>query len=416
MLLAVVGASCRDSADATERTVVEVFGPIVGDPGRQLGEALRDVSAESSVDLRYVAVTSFSEQLEDRLASGDRPGVVLLPQPGLLDDLAARDVLRPLPVDVAEASRVQYPSQLVDLVTVDGQPAAVWLTTDVKGLIWYRPAALSERGLAIPTTLDQLADLSETIRTADDGFSPWCLTMEAGASTGWVGTDWVEDYALRRLGSDAYDRWTDGELPFDSPTLTTVFEELDDLLRAPGAIAGGRRAILNTPWEESAALLLNQPATCLMAHQADFFRREVPDGTQIGPGEDIDFFLLPSVDGATTPLLLGGTLAAPLSDDESVAVAMQLIAGRALAERLNQQDFLSPHLGVDRATVPDAITRRLLDLVGAASDVHFDGSDLMPPSVGTGTFWTGMRAFFAGEELDELVNEIQAGWPTTDPG
>ena len=58
--------------------------------------------------------------------------------------------------------------------------------------------------------------------------------MEAGASTGWVGTDWVEDYVIRRLGPDAYDRWTEGELPFDSPALTAVFEELDDLLRGPG--------------------------------------------------------------------------------------------------------------------------------------------------------------------------------------
>ena len=39
----------------------------------------------------------------------------------------------------------------------------------------------------------------------------------------------------------------------------------------------------------------------------------------------------------------------------------------------------------------------------------------MPPAVGTGTFWTGMRAFFAREELDKLVAEIQAGWPVTEP-
>ena len=154
-----------------------------------------------------------------------------------------------------------------------------------------------------------------------------------------------------------------------------------------------------------------------MAHQADFLRHDVPAGTQIGLDGDIDFFVLPSFDGASAPLLLGGTLAAPLSEDESVSAAMQLIAGRALAERLNQtHDFLSPHLGVDRATVPDAITRQLLDLIATASDVRFDGSDLMPPAVGTGTFWTGMRAFFAGEEVDELVAEIQAGWPTTEAG
>jgi alpha-glucoside transport system substrate-binding protein len=152
-----------------------------------------------------------------------------------------------------------------------------------------------------------------------------------------------------------------------------------------------------------------------MAHQADFLRRELPTGMPIGPDGDIDFFVLPSAGRASAPLLLGGTLAAPLSDDESASAAMQLIAGQALAERLNQTEgFLSPHLGVDRASVSDATTRRLLDLLATGTDVRFDGSDLMPPAVGIGTFWTGMRAFFAGEDVDTLVAEIQAGWPATE--
>ena len=104
--------------------MVEVFGPIVDDPGQRLGEMLRDISADSTVELRYIGVTSFNEQLDDRLQRGDRPGVALLPQPGLLGDLADRGVLRPLPPDVADSTRSQYPAGLVDLVTVGGAPAA----------------------------------------------------------------------------------------------------------------------------------------------------------------------------------------------------------------------------------------------------------------------------------------------------
>ena len=152
---------------------------------------------------------------------------------------SARGILEPLPAVVATAVGDEFPERLVELVERDDAPAAVPVTIDVKSLVWYRVDEFTERGLAVPATLDELADLSETVRTRNDGTAPWCLTMEAGASTGWVGTDWVEDYVLRRLGPDDYRRWVDGQLTFDSPEITAVFEELDGLLRVPGAITGG---------------------------------------------------------------------------------------------------------------------------------------------------------------------------------
>ncbi len=163
---------------------------------------------------------------------------------------------------------------------------------------------------------------------------------------------------IRRLGPDAYDRWTDGELPFDSPALTSRLRGA----RRPAPRAGRDRRRTPRRPEHTVGGHGGPPAERAgdMPHGASggLPPPRVPAGTQIGPDGDIDFFVLPSVDGASAPLLLGGTLAAPLSDDESVSAAMQLIASRALAERLNQtHDFLSPHLGVDRATVTDAITR-----------------------------------------------------------
>ena len=242
--VAVVAAmpACSGDDDPTARPVVEVFGPIVDDAGAMLAGVLRDASADATVELRYVGVTSFNEQLEDRIARGDRPGITLLSQPGLLRDLTDRGVALALPVDIAAAAVDQYPSQLVELARDDAGVTALWLTIDVKGLVWYQPDELGARDLTVPTTLDELAVLAEEIRSDPDGIAPWCLTMEAGASTGWVGTDWVEDYALRRLGVDTYAQWTAGELPFASPEIRDVFAALDTLLRTPGAVVGGQRA------------------------------------------------------------------------------------------------------------------------------------------------------------------------------
>ncbi len=413
VVLAVVASACDGGDGAVSRPVVEVFGPIVGDSGALLAGVLRDASADADVELRYVGVSSFNEQLEDRLARGDRPGVALLSQPGVLHDLTDRGIAVALPDDVAAAVAEQYPSQLVELISDGGTPSALWLTIDVKGLVWYQPGQFAARGLTVPATLGELADLSEQIRTAGDGVAPWCLTMEAGASTGWVGTDWVEDYVLRRLGADDYTRWTDGDLRFGSPEITGVFDELDTLLRAPGAIAGGQRAILTVPWENTAGLVATDDPTCLMAHQGDFLRRELPDDTTIDPSGDVDFFQLPGAEPGDAPLLVGGMLAAPLDDSPDVAAALAILGGTDVATRLDQTaDFLSPHRGVDPAALAaDPVSARLLDVVEHSTDVQFDGSDLMPASVGTGTFWAGMTSFFAGEQLDVVLLEIDAGWP-----
>ena len=91
-----------------------------------------------------------------------------------------------------------------------------------------------------------------------------------------------------------------------------------------------------------------------------------------------------------------------------------MLAGTDLAGRLNRTgEFLSPNL--DRAGVDDPTVVRLLEVVSDAQDVQFDGSDLMAAPVGTGTFWEGMRAFFAGEDVATILTGIQAGWAEADP-
>jgi alpha-glucoside transport system substrate-binding protein len=409
-------SACGGDDEPSTRPVVEVFGPIVGDAGAVLADVLRAASADTTVELRYVGVTSFNEQLEDRLARGDRPGVALLSQPGLLHDLVDRGLVVPLPTDVADTSADAYPAQLVELVSDDSGTSAVWLTVDVKGLVWYQPDEFAERGLTVPTTLDELDELSDRIR-AVGGVAPWCLTMEAGSSTGWVGTDWVEDYVLRRLGPTEYADWTSGGLRFDSPEITAIFNELDTLLRSTGAVAGGQRAILTVPWERTAELVAEDGPTCLMAHQGDFLRREFPAPTTIGPTADVDFFPLPGANSDSRPLLVGGMLAVPLDDAPEVATAIDVLGGVDVAERLDQSSaFLSPHLGVDPTVFDDdPVSARLRDLVEDSTDIQFDGSDLMPAAVGTGTFWNGMRSFFAGEEIDVILADIDAGWTQRDP-
>jgi alpha-glucoside transport system substrate-binding protein len=54
--------------------------------------------------------------------------------------------------------------------------------------------------------------------------------------------------------------------------------------------------------------------------------------------------------------------------------------------------------------------------IAADADVfRFDGSDLMPKEVGSGTFWTGMVEWMSGASSQAAADKIEASWPKT-PG
>ena len=42
---------------------------------------------------------------------------------------------------------------------------------------------------------------------------------------------------------------------------------------------------------------------------------------------------------------------------------------------------------------------------------RFDGSDLMPGAVGSGTFWKGMTDWITGKSDKEVLDYIEQSWP-----
>ncbi len=42
--------------------------------------------------------------------------------------------------------------------------------------------------------------------------------------------------------------------------------------------------------------------------------------------------------------------------------------------------------------------------------MRFDASDLMPATVGAGSFWKGMVSWIDGKPTDTVLSDIQAGY------
>ncbi|WP_432825376.1 hypothetical protein [Dactylosporangium sp. CA-092794] len=43
--------------------------------------------------------------------------------------------------------------------------------------------------------------------------------------------------------------------------------------------------------------------------------------------------------------------------------------------------------------------------------LRFDGSDMMPASVGAGTFWAGMTGWIKRADTATVLHRIETGWP-----
>ena len=73
--------------------------------------------------------------------------------------------------------------------------------------------------------------------------------------------------------------------------------------------------------------------------------------------------------------------------------------------------FLSAVKGQD-PSVYQPIEQSFLEILANSSIVRFDASDLMPPDVGSGSFWTeGTSAVNGDITAQEAADTIEASWP-----
>src|SRR6266700_6389530 len=73
---------------------------------------------------------------------------------------------------------------------------AVAVKATLKGLIWYDPQRLPSARSAPPQTWDQLVAVSQAHR--DGNPTPWCMGMGPPPTSGWPGTDWIEEILLHQ--------------------------------------------------------------------------------------------------------------------------------------------------------------------------------------------------------------------------
>jgi alpha-glucoside transport system substrate-binding protein len=362
-----------------------------------------EVVVEGSPDFEVLSVT--------RAEAGDPPEIYNFPQPGLMASMTREGYLTDLNAALdANFLKLAYNEAWLSSGMVDGTLVGIWHNADVKSLVWYPKAEFEAAGYAIPETWDDLLALSDQI--VADGGVPWCIGIESATATGWPATDWVEDIMLRTTSPENYDKWTTGELKFDSPEVRNAFETMGEIFFNEEYVLGGTTGILTTNFGDSPTPLFDDPPSCFLHRQASFIPGFFPEGAVVG--EDVDYFYLPPIDSAYgKPVLGSGSLLSMGVDNGATREVMTFLATPLSVEgEVKEGLFVAPHNGVPSEWYPSDALKGFADILANAETFRFDGSDLMPGAVGAGTFWTGIVDYVNGKDLDSVLQGIDASWPT----
>ncbi|MDQ3275216.1 MAG: ABC transporter substrate-binding protein [Actinomycetota bacterium] len=396
---------------------VQILGAFPDPEAGFFEDSLKDFEKESGIDVTYVASTDFTTEIRTRVQGGNPPDIGLFPQPGLVEELGAGADAIPLNdlVDVDKLNETLIPGFLDSVTDENGNLFAAPMRMAVKSIVWYPKPAFEEAGYEVPETWTDLQELAEQMQS--DGNTPWCLGAEAGADTGWVLTDWVEEMVLRTAGPDVYDEWVNHEIPFDDPQIQEAAALFgDDILFKQGAVAGGPQGVLTTPFDVSPNGMFEDPPQCFLHRQGNFVTGFFPKDVQSNLAEEVGTFVLPPVEDGYdgTPILGGGDMATAFVNDTDVVEVMKFITSDEFGKPWAAAGgWLSPHSTFDNSAYPDPTTQEIAALVQQGDIFRFDASDLMPAEVGAGTFWDGMVDWAAEEKsLEEALASIEESWPS----
>ncbi len=396
---------------------LSIFGPWRGEDQALVESVLAYYTAATGVKVNYSSSENYEQQIVIDTQAGSPPDIAVLPQPGLIADLASKGLVTPLGDETATWLKENYAAgdSWVGLGTYKGKDGAEALYAfpykiDVKSLVWYSPENFADAGYEVPQTMEELKALTEKI--VADGGTPWCIGLGSGGATGWPATDWVEDMMLRTQSPDVYDKWIKHEIAFNDPAVIGAIEEFGYFAKNDKNVAGGAAAVSSTDFRDSPKGLFSSPPQCYMHHQASFIPSFFPEGTELG--KDADFFYMPAYAGKDLgkPVLGAGTLAMITHDTEAARAFIEFLKTPIAHEVwMAQSGFLTPLKSANVEAYGNDALKKQGEILLNSTTFRFDGSDLMPGAVGAGTFWTGMVDYVGGKSAEEVAGAIDASWP-----
>ena len=405
----VVDLACEAGAEATgnEIIVTSLWG---GSELEAFQAVLCAYQQATGNTVRYEGVREkYAEVLQTRITGGNPPDIAVIPGIGSVRRFAKDGSLKKLTdlgIDVAAIGGV-YPAGFLQAGQVDGEQYALPAKYNSKSTIWYRPDVFSEAGVEPPEDWDGFKALVEELAGGD--VKPLGLGAGGSPSSEWTLTDWFESIYIRQAGVEAYDTLFSAEGDWTDQTVKDAITEMTTVLSEDNVV-GGIDGALGTDFVSGIGQVFGPEPQGAMYYEGGFVggiaTGQVNEDLVIG--ETIDYFDFPSF-GEGNPVTFGGDVVGALTDKAGVKEFIEFLATpEAGAVWIETGAVISPVAGV--TGYPNELTEREAAQLADASDVRYDGSDLLPSS--SPNLGALLQSALRGDAVDGLLTQFQAGVKT----
>ena len=411
------GGSGDGGGDAKD--TVRISGGITGVEADDLNKSFEKFTEDTGITVEYTGDKGFEGNIVTKVTGGDAPDIAIVPQPGLLKTLVDTGKVMEAPEAVETAVDENWSEDWKKYGTFDDVFYAAPMLANLKGYVWYSPKSFAEWGVEVPKTWDEMITLTDTI-VEKTNEPAWCAGFSSEAASGWPGTDWIEDLVLRQSGPEVYDKWVDGEVKFTDPEIKEAFDAVGTILLNPEYVNAGYgdvKSINSTAFGDVAAAVADK--SCALTHQASFLSAnfldvETAEGETptIAPDGDVYAFLMPGYTEGELQVEGGGEFVTAFSDDEATQQVLEFMASPEFADaRVELGGVLSANKNADaNLASSEFLKEAMLIMQDESTTFRFDASDLMPSTVGSGSFWKGMVDWIDGKDTDTVLSDIQAGY------
>ena len=410
LALAVTAAGCGGGDEGGDGGgTVTVFSLWGGSERQAFQKVLNGFTEETGIKAKYEQGRDFLPILRPRIAAGNPPDVAIIPRPGVVADFA-RDgslkTLEDLGVDMGVIDD-NYAESWKDLGTVDGDLYGIVVKANSKDTLWYRPNSFQQLGVQPPETWQDLLSVAAEIR--EKGRKPFAIGAE-GTINSWTLTDWFENIYLHQSGPDKYTQLFSGELSFTDPSVKSAVQELLKVVTDEN-VPGGREGVLGTDFVSSIGQVFGANPKAEMHGQGGFV-----GGIAIGqinprlqPGKDIDFVDFPTINPAYDTAVMGaGDQAVAFTSNDNVKALMEYLASPEAGEIwVKTGAIISPNKNVDQAAYPNQLASKEAEQLADAEVFRFDGSDLLPGTLGQSWATTLQTIIQNPGDVDQALQDFQ---------
>ncbi|MFG1864771.1 ABC transporter substrate-binding protein [Microbispora bryophytorum] len=369
-------AAAGGAAKALEGVNVEVAAKWTGDEQANFEKVLKAFEDKTGAKVTYASTgEDTGAYLGPRIQGGNPPDVAILPQPGLVQQYADENALKPLSAEVQAQIDQNYTPYWKELGSAKGQVYGVLVKAAHKSLVWYRQSAYDDAGAQPASTWDDLIKNAQTL--SDSGVAPFALC----AASGWTLTDLFENVYLSTAGPENYDKLSKHEIPWTDASVTTALEKLAQVFGKKEFMLGGSSGALQTDFPTCVTQVYAQKKAAMVI-EADFVAASLgQSGAKVG--EEAKIMPFPKA-GDTAPVILGGDVAVVMKDSKGAQALVEFLASKEGGEVwAKQPGYLSPNRNVSPDNYPDDLTKQLAQtIISAGESVRYDMSDLAPSAFG----------------------------------